>query len=150
METNIYQTLTIRTPIIVRPNPEFIYPSWHNKNFRYDGTVKSIKEQYVNQDTKNFVKERVVYVGFIDKCVYDKILIQGSKIMCYIHNNLLNCFILNIMKDASGIISKMQVAIYDDDDIQLPYPITYTTYTIDTSKIDSMLITDKTYIIQKL
>ena len=54
------------------------------------------------------------------------------------------------MKDASGIISKMQVAIYDDDDIQRPYPITYTTYTIDTSKIDSMLITDKTYIIQKL
>ena len=147
METNIYQSLTIRNPVIIRPNPEFIHPSWSNKNFRYDGTVKTIKEQYINQTTKVFGKERAVYVGFIDKCVYDNILIQGSKIICYIHNNLLNCYIRNIVKDASGIITSMQVAIYDDEDIQRPYPITYT---IDTTKIDSMLIENQAYIIQKL
>jgi hypothetical protein len=109
--------------------------------------VKTIKEQYINQTTKVFGKERAVYVGFIDKCVYDNLLIKGSKIMCFIHNNLLNCFIRNIVKDASGIITSMQVAIYDDEDIQRPYPITYT---IDTTKIDSMLITNEGYIIQKL
>jgi len=109
--------------------------------------VKTIKEQYINRGAKHFGKERAVYIGFIDKCVYDNILMKGSKIMCYIHNNLLNCFIQNIVKDASGIITSMQVAIYDDEDIQRPYPITYT---IDSSKIDSMLIIDQAYIIQKL
>jgi len=147
MEDNVYQSLTLRNPIFIRPNPQHIHASWNNKNFRYDGTVKTIKEHYINQGAKHLGKERAVYVGFIDKCVYDNILMQGSKIMCYIHNNLLNCYIRNIVKDASGIITSMQVAIYDDEDIQRPYPITYT---IDTSKIDSMLITNKGYIIQKL
>jgi hypothetical protein len=109
--------------------------------------VKTIKEQYINKAAKAFGKERAVYIGFIDKCVYDNILMQGSKIMCYIHSSLLNCFIRNVVKDTSGIITSMQVAIYDDEDIQRPYPITYT---IDSSKIDSMLITDQGYIIQKL
>jgi len=147
MENNVYNSLTVHSPVIVRPNPQHIHSSWYNKNFRYDGTVKTIKEQYINRGAKNFGKERAVYIGFIDKCVYDNILIKGSKIICYIHSTLLNCFIRNVVKDTSGVITSMQVAIYDDDDIQRPYPITYT---IDTSNIDSMFITNQGYIIQKL
>jgi hypothetical protein len=147
METTVYNSLTVHSPVIVRSNPEYVHPTWCDKNFRYDGTVKTIREQYINRGAKHFGKERAVYVGFIDKCVYDNILMQGSMIMCYIHNNLLNCFIRNVLRDISGVITSMQVAIYDDEDITNFYPITYT---IDTSKIDSMLITDKTYIIQKL
>jgi hypothetical protein len=142
---NIYNSLTLYNPVIIRPNPEYIHPSWSNTKFRYDGTVKTIKEQCINKTSKVLVKERVVYIGFIDKCVYDNLLMKGSKIICFIHNNLLNCFIRNIVKDVSGVITSIQVAIYDDQD--KPYPITYT---IDTTKIDSMLITNEAYIIQKL
>jgi hypothetical protein len=147
METSVYNSLTVHSPVIVLSNPEYIHPTWFNKNFRYDGTVKTIREHYINRGAKYFGKERAVYVGFIDKCVYDNILMKGSMIMCYIHNNLLNCFIRNVLRDISGVITSMEVAIYDDEDIAKICPITYT---IDTSKIDSMLITDKAYIIKNL
>jgi hypothetical protein len=40
----------------------------------------------------------------------------------------------------------LEVAIYDDEDIVRPFPIVYN---INISDIDSMLITDKGYNIQK-
>jgi hypothetical protein len=147
MGSTVYQSLKMFSPVIIRPHPQHIHNSWTNKNFRYDGTVKVIKEHYINIGAKQLGKERAVYVGFIESSVYNNLLMQGSKIMCYVHNNLLNCYIINMVKDSSGVIVSMQVAIYDDEDTIRPYPISYT---IDTSKVDSMLITDNGYTIQSL
>jgi len=82
----------------------------------------------------------------MDSNAYHNLLLQGSMIICLIHGSLLNCYITNIVKDDSNIIINIEVAIFDEDKIKL-YPITYK---IDPNNIDSMLITEKAYDIQKL
>jgi hypothetical protein len=68
--------------------------------------------------------------------------------MCYIHNNLLNCYIIKIVKDASSAVTHLEVAIYDDENVyNICNPVTYN---IDISMIDSMLITKEGYNVRGL
>jgi hypothetical protein len=145
--TTILDDLTIHSSVIIRPIPENCNESWVNKNFRYDGVVKNICMNYINRGAKHFGKEKVVYISFVDIEAYNNLLLKGSKVMCYIYGNLLNCYITSIIKDGSSNINYLEVAIYDDEDIYRKNPILYT---IDINKIDSMLITDNGYLIKKL
>jgi hypothetical protein len=145
--STILDYLTIHSSVIIRPIPENCHDSWVNKNFRYDGVVKNICMNYINRGAKHFGKEKVVYISFVDLEAYHNLLLQGSRIMSYIHGNLLTCFITTISRDSSNNIIKLLVAIYDDDDIMKPFPITYN---IDLSKVECMLISDKAYQIQKV
>jgi hypothetical protein len=143
---SILDKLSVQNPVIIRPRPEMCHPTWVNKNFRYEGTVKNIRYHYINRGAKDWGKEKVAYISFIDTSAYNNLLIQGSNIMCYVHNALMTCYITTIARDSSNNIWKLEVAIYDDEDIVRASPIVYN---IDVSKIDSMLITDKGYNIQK-
>jgi hypothetical protein len=143
---SILDKLSVLNPVIIRPRPELCHPTWANKNFRYEGTVKNIRYHYINRGAKDWGKEKVAYISFMDTDAYNNLLLQGSNIMCYVHNNLMSCYITTIARDSSNNIYKLEVAIYDDEDIIRPYPIIYN---IDVSNIDSMLITDKGYQIQK-
>jgi len=141
--------LTVYDPVIIKPNQEHIHSAWVNKIFKYEGTVKNIKYHYKNRGAKHFGKEKAIYIGFMDSSAYDNLLLQGSMIFCYIHNSLLNCYITRIVKNTSNIITSLQVAIYDDEDnIIKPFPPI--TYNIDMKYVDSMLITEKAYQIEKL
>lgn len=143
---SILDKLSVQNPVIIRPRPEMCHPTWANKNFRYEGTVKNIRYHYINLGAKDWGKEKVAYISFIDTSAYNNLLIKGSNIMCYVHNALMTCYITTIERDSSNNIWKLEVAIYDDEDIIRPFPIVYN---IDVNKIDSMLITDKVYNIQK-
>jgi hypothetical protein len=143
---SILDKLSVLNPVIIRPIPEMCHPTWANKNFRYEGTVKNIRYHYINGGAKQFGKEKVVYISFMDLEAYNNLLLQGSHIMCYVHNTLMTCYITTIARDSSNKIYKLEVAIYDDENIIRPYPIVYN---IDVSNIDSMLITEKMYQIQK-
>jgi len=143
---SILDKLSVQNPVIIRPRPEMCHPTWENKNFRYEGTVKNIRYHYINGGAKQFGKEKVVYISFMDLEAYNNLLLQGSHIMCYVHNTLMTCYITTIARDSSNKIYKLEVAIYDDENIIRPYPIVYN---IDVSNIDSMLITEKMYQIQK-
>lgn len=143
---SILDKLSVLNPVIIRPRPEMCHPTWANKNFRYEGTVKNIRYHYINGGAKQFGKEKVVYISFMDLEAYNNLLLQGSHIMCYVHNTLMTCYITTIARDSSNKIYKLEVAIYDDENIIRPYPIVYN---IDVSNIDSMLITEKMYQIQK-
>jgi hypothetical protein len=143
---SILDQLSVQNPVIIRPRPEMCHPTWANKNFRYEGTVKNIRYHYINLRAKDWGKQKVAYISFIDTSAYNNLLIQGSNIMCYVHNTLITCYITTIARDSSNNIWKLEVAIYDDEDIVRAFPIVYN---IDISKIDSMLITDKGYQIQK-
>jgi len=139
--------LSVKTPVIIRPKDGMCHPYWENKNFRYEGIVKSIRYHYINRGIRQLGKERVFYVSFIDNAAYNNLLLQGSNIMCYVHNNLMTCYITTITKDSSNNILNLDVAIYDDEDTVRPFPIVYK---IDLNKIESMLITEKGYTIQKV
>uniref|UniRef100_A0A6C0L905 Uncharacterized protein n=1 Tax=viral metagenome TaxID=1070528 RepID=A0A6C0L905_9ZZZZ len=143
---SILDKLSVLNPVIIRPKPEMCHPTWENKNFRYEGTVKNIRYHYINGGAKQFGKEKVVYISFMDLEAYNNLLLQGSHIMCYVHNTLMTCYITTIARDSSNKIYKLEVAIYDDENIIRPYPIVYN---INVSNIDSMLITEKMYQIQK-
>jgi len=142
----ILDQLSVQNPVIIRPKAGMCHPTWANKNFRYEGTVKNIRYHYINRGAKECGKEKVAYISFMDYDAYNNLLLQGTKIMCYVHNNLVSCYITTIAKDSSNNIWKLEVAIYDDEDISRPFPIVYN---INISDIDSMLITDKGYNIQK-
>jgi hypothetical protein len=71
----LYNSLKVLSPVIVRAEPYNIHPTWSNKNFRYDGTVKTIKEHYINRGAKHFGKEWNVFVGFLDNSAYINILL---------------------------------------------------------------------------
>jgi hypothetical protein len=143
---SILDKLSVQNPVIIRPRPEMCHPTWANKIFRYEGTVKNIRYHYINSAAKQLGKEKVAYISFMDLEAYNNLLLQGSHIMCYVHNNLMSCYITTIARDSSNNIYKLEVAFYDDDVIIRPFPIVYT---INISNIDSMLITDKVYQIQK-
>jgi hypothetical protein len=143
---SILDKLSVQNPVIIRPRPEMCHPTWANKNFRYEGTVKNIRYHYVNRGVKNWGKEKVAYISFIDTSAYHNLLLQGSNIMCYIHNELMTCYITTIARDSSNNIYKLEVAIYNDEDIIKSSQVVYS---INISNIDSMLITDKVYQIQK-
>jgi len=143
---SILDKLSVQNPVIIRPKDGMCRPTWANKNFRYEGTVKNIRYHYINRTAKDWGKEKVAYISFIDTGAYHNLLLQGSNIMCYVHNNLMSCYITTIARDSSNNIWKLEVAIYDDEDIIRPFPIVYN---INISDIDSMLITDKGYQIQK-
>ena len=143
---SILDKLSVQNPVIIRPRAEMCHPTWANKNFRYEGTVKNIRYHYINRGAKNLGKEKVAYISFMDLEAYNNLLLQGSNIMCYVHSALLTCYITTITKDSSNNILKLEVAIYDDEDFHRSSPVVYN---IDISKIDSMLITDKGYNIQR-
>ena len=143
---SILDKLSVQNPVIIRPRPEMCHPTWANKNFRYEGTVKNIRYHYINRGAKDWGKEKVAYISFIDTSAYNNLLIKGSNIMCYVYNALMTCYITTIARDSSNNIWKLEVAIYDDEDIVRPFPIVYN---IDVSKIDSMMITNEGYNIQK-
>ena len=144
---SILDKLSVQNPVIIRPRPEMCHPTWANKNFRYEGTVKNIRYHYINRGVKNWGKEKVAYISFIDTGAYHNLLLQGSNIMCYIHNELMTCYITTIARDSSNNIYKLEVAIYNDEDIIKSSQVVYS---INISNIDSMLITDKVYQIQKI
>jgi hypothetical protein len=143
---SILDKLSVQSPVIIRPKDGMCHPAWANKNFRYEATVKNIRYHYINRAVKKMGKEKVAYISFINTDAYHNLLLQGSNIMCYVHSTLMSCYITTIARDSSNNICKLEVAIYDDEDISRPFPIVYT---IDVSKIDSMLITDTGYNIQK-
>jgi hypothetical protein len=144
---SILDKLSVQNPVIIRPRPEMCHPTWANKNFRYEGTVKNIRYHYINRGVKNWGKEKVAYISFIDTGAYHNLLLQGSNIMCYIHNELMTCYITTIARDSSNNIYKLEVAIYNDEDIIKSSQVVYS---INISNIDSILITDKVYQIQKI
>jgi hypothetical protein len=144
---SILDKLSVQNPVIIRPRPEMCHPTWANKNFRYEGTVKNIRYHYINRGVKNWGKEKVAYISFIDTGAYHNLLLQGSSIMCYIHNELMTCYITTIARDSSNNIYKLEVAIYNDEDIIKSSQVVYS---INISNIDSILITDKVYQIQKI
>ena len=143
---SILDQLSVQNPVIIRPIPEMCHPTWANKNFRYEGTIRNIRYHYINRGAKHFGKEKVVYISFMDTDAYNNLLLHGTNVMCYVHNNLLCCYITTIARDSSNNIWKLEVAIYDDEDITRSCPVVYT---INLSNIESMLITDKGYNIQK-
>jgi hypothetical protein len=144
---SILDQLSVQNSVIIRPVPGMCHPTWANKNFRYEGTVKNIRYHYINRGAKDWGKEKVVYISFIDTESYNNLLLQGSNIMCYVHGNLLFCYITTISRDSSNNIWKLEVAVYDDEDTVRPFPITYN---IPIDNIEAMLITSKVYQIQKV
>jgi hypothetical protein len=143
---SILDKLSVTSPVIIRPIVEMCYPKWTNKNFRYEGTVKNIRYHYINLGAKDWGKEKVVYIGFMDLGAYNNLLMQGSNIWCSVHGNLMTCYITTISRDSSNNIVNLAVAIYDDDIIK-PFPITYN---ISVNDIEGMLIKDGVYQIQKV
>jgi hypothetical protein len=137
--------LSLKNSVFVRSIFGKYDDSWINKNFKYEGTVKHIRYHYINHDAKHIGKERVFYIAFMNLEAYNNILVQGSIIMSYIHDSLLPYYIVNIIRDNSNNICKLEVAIYDDEDIKKQFSITYN---IHLTMVDSILIRDKMYDIQ--
>jgi hypothetical protein len=138
---DVYQ-LSPYQSVIIRPRQEHIHTSWQDKDFRYEGVVKNVRYHYKNRSMKALGKDRSMYIGFLDTTAYHNLLLKGSLIICNVHDTPLNCFIVNIVKDASNQILFLEVAIYDDEDVIRPFPITYK---ITVNSIDSMLITYEEY-----
>ena len=140
--------LSVRNSVIVRPKNGMCHPTWANKNFRYEGTVRNICNHYINRGAKEWGKETVAYISFIDTEAYNNLLLQGSNIMCYLQGVLKCCYIITIVRDSSNNIWNLEVSIYDDE-----YNIANScpdVYIINLDNIESMLITDKGYNIQKV
>lgn len=138
---------SVHESVIIKPNQLYIHSSWVDKNFRYEGTIKNIKEHYINRAVQRFGKVRSLYIGFIDNRAYNNLLIRGSLIMCYIRNTLLmNCYIINVIKDSSGNIISLDVSIYNDESIISEDYV----YSINLNNVYSMLITEEAFLIQKL
>lgn len=145
---SVTNSLTNYNYVIVKPHKSFVYENWENKNFKYEGTVKCIKYHYKNRGVKHYGKEKFAYIGFNDSSAYDNLLLIGSMIFCYVHGALLNCYIFNITKnETTNRINTIEVAIYDDEDTITIYPLTYK---IDKKDIESMLISEKAFMIEQL
>jgi hypothetical protein len=142
----LYNSLSVYDSVIVKKSPTYFHESWIDKNFRYDGTIKNIRYHYKNRAAKDWGKFKGVYIGFIDSVAYNNLLLTGSLIMCNVNNKLLNCYIVNITKDNSNNILSLEVSLYDDE----VFSLNDSTYRISSNNIDSMLITEEAYLIQKL
>jgi len=137
MSTSVYDSLTIRTPVVVQCK---------FKPGKYDGTVNNVIESYINKAAKHFGKERGVYISFIDdKKAYRELLMRGSKLMCFVNNTLMHCYIDTIIYDNSGNIASLIVA--EEEETFRPFPLTYT---VPFENIDSILITSKAYDVARL
>lgn len=138
MSTAVYDSLAVRTPVVVQCK---------FKPCKYDGTVKSVNFSYINKAAKHFGKERDVYISFIDdKKAYRELLMRGSKLMCFVNNTLMHCYIDTILHDNSGNIARLIVAEEEEETFR-PFP---TTFTVPFENIDSILITSKAYDVARL
>jgi len=143
---SIIDTLSVYNSVIIKRHPIYTYSEWKDKTFRYEGTVKNVKDHYKNMGAKHWGKDKNVYIGFMKPDAYHNLLLQGSKIFCIIHGASLNCYITTISKDKNNMIEKLEVAIFDEESYS-PFPITYR---ISVDNIESMLITEKAYTIQQI
>uniref|UniRef100_A0A6C0JNK2 Uncharacterized protein n=1 Tax=viral metagenome TaxID=1070528 RepID=A0A6C0JNK2_9ZZZZ len=141
------EQITVYDPVIIKSRNDYSHPAWIHKKFKYEGTVSSIKYNYKNRGAKHLGKEKVIYVSFMDSYAYHNLLLIGSKIFCLLYGANINCYITNILKNNSNIITSLEVSIFDDEDTIRINPIIYK---IDPKNIESMLITEKAYQIQKL
>lgn len=143
---SIINSLSLYNSVIIKHHPIYTHSGWKDKTFRYEGTVKNVKDHYKNQGAKHWGKDKNVYIGFMKPDAYHNLLLQGSKIFCVIHGSSLNCYITTISKDKNNIIENIEVAIFDEENYKL-FPITYR---ISVNNIESMLITEKAYTIQQI
>ena len=139
--------LFVQSPVFITPKPEHIHLSWKQKEFCYEGTVRNIRYSYINRGAKHFGKEKNIYVSFLSAAAYNNLLFRGSRIFCNINNFPFNCYISEIEKDTNNSITKLDVCIYDDENI---YDINPKKYTITVDHIESMLITDTAFTFSKL
>jgi len=138
MSNSIYDSLTLRAPVIVQ------------KLFsteKYDGTVHCKKYRYINRGNKHFGKKNNVFISFIDHNAYNKLLLKGSPIICTINNSTMNCYIITIIRDNSNNIVQLEVAEDDDEKIITPFPLIYK---IKFDQVESMLIISDAYKITTL
>ena len=144
----ILDKLSVQSSVVVRPNLENCHTSWINKSFRYEGTVKNIRYHFINMAIKMLGQQKCVYISFLDQSAYSNLLLIGSKIMCFIHNELQNCYIVNIIRDVSNNIVWLDVSINDESGKFIP--VKNIVHKISINHIDSMLITDTACNITKL
>jgi hypothetical protein len=145
-ETSIHN-LSVTSPVFITPKPEHVHLSWKQKEFCYEGTVRNIRYSYINKGAKHFGKEKNVYVSFLSADAYNNLLLRGSMIFCNINYVPFNCYISDIEKDTNNSITKLQVCIYDDENI---YDLNPTKYTVSVDQIESILITDTAFTFSKL
>jgi hypothetical protein len=139
--------LSVQSAVFITPKPEHIHHLWKQKEFCYEGIVRNIRYSYINKGAKHWGKEKNVYVSLLSTTAYNNLLMKGSMIFCNINNVPFNCYISEIEKDANNSITKLEVCMYDDENL---HDLNARKYTITVDHIESILITDTAFTFSKL
>ena len=108
----------------------------NSDNLVFQGIIQNITSEYINKGAKHWGKEECIYISFPIE-TYNKLLLQGSPIFCTTNGINKNCYISNLE----------DLKVCEVTDNLMIYPIEYK---ISWDKINSILITKKAYVINKI